>query len=274
MNFVQFNSNQMSKFTLLIACFFLVTFVTVKSQYYEIHCKHFIYGYPKGSPITNDLIIRDSYALSSNDSTKFADWVCYYLDSATISGNVSTSRVWKADPWLEENETLEPDDYDGANSALKTDRGHQAPLANFKGNRDWHTTNYLSNITPQNSKLNQGLWKNLEDLERRIVAVYKEIYVMTGPIYERKMPNLPHADEEHVIPSGYWKIITTPISNDSLLVAAFVFEQTNNTSQKLSDYCISVREIEYRTGLDFFNLLEFNLQELIENERSCDWLYR
>ena len=29
----------------------------------EIHCKHFVYGYPLGAPASNDLIIRDLYAL-------------------------------------------------------------------------------------------------------------------------------------------------------------------------------------------------------------------
>ena len=32
----------------------------------EIHCKHFIHGYPLGAPATNDTIIRECYALSSN----------------------------------------------------------------------------------------------------------------------------------------------------------------------------------------------------------------
>ena len=36
----------------------------------EIHSKHFFYGQPTGTPETNDLIIRDIYALSSNDETK------------------------------------------------------------------------------------------------------------------------------------------------------------------------------------------------------------
>ena len=45
----------------------------------EIRCKHFIYGYPLGTPESNDLLIRDSYAMSTNDETKFADWVCYRL---------------------------------------------------------------------------------------------------------------------------------------------------------------------------------------------------
>ena len=46
----------------------------------EIHSKHFFFGYPYGAPATNDMIIRSIYALSSNDETKFADWVSYQLD--------------------------------------------------------------------------------------------------------------------------------------------------------------------------------------------------
>ena len=30
---------------------------------------------------------------------------------------------------------------------------------------------------------------------------------MTGPLYERPMPQLPNANEVHIVPSGYWKII-------------------------------------------------------------------
>lgn len=257
----------------LIFYIFIIVSPNLFSQYYEIHCKHFIYGYPLGSPTTNDLIIRDSYALSSNDSTKFADWVCYFLDSATISGPSLTERQWKADPWLDDEETLEPEDYRGANEALNIDRGHQAPLANFKGNRDWYTTNYLSNITPQDSKLNRGLWKNLEDIERSIVTRFQNVYVMTGPLYEREMPKLPNADEPHVIPSGYWKIIVVQIRKDDLLLAAFIFDQKQNQSNKLIDYCVSVREIENRTGLDFFNLLKTDLQNKFEINKDCSWIF-
>jgi len=123
-------------------------------QYPEIHCKHFFCGYPVGTPETNDLIIRDIYALSSNDETKFVDWVAYRLDKETVLGNAQTKRIWKKDPWLDDAETLEPPDYKSAHQILQTDRGHQAPLASFKGSKYWAETNYLSNITPQKSHLN------------------------------------------------------------------------------------------------------------------------
>ncbi|MGB1318709.1 MAG: hypothetical protein ACPG5W_10900, partial [Flavobacteriales bacterium] len=66
----------------------------------EIHCKHFFKGYPYGTPASNDLIIRDIYALSNNDKTKFADWVAYRLTMQEVHGDLDVERKWKADPWL------------------------------------------------------------------------------------------------------------------------------------------------------------------------------
>ena len=120
----------------------------------EVHYGMCLHGCPAEVPASNDLVIRDIYILSSNDATKFADWVAYRVTKGTIGP--SKSRNWKADPELSDDETLEPNDYRGAHAALNTDRGHQAPLASFSGTPSWESTNYLSNITPQKSALNQG----------------------------------------------------------------------------------------------------------------------
>ncbi len=72
--------------------------------------------------------------MSTNDKTKFADWVAYRLDKDTLIGDVKTTRKWKADPWLDDNETLEPSDYKGTHKVLKTDRGHiRHHLRHLKG---------------------------------------------------------------------------------------------------------------------------------------------
>ena len=93
----------------------------------EIHCKHFTHGYPLGTPPSNDLIIRDLYSLSSNDSTKFADWVCYRLTPHEVNGSLDLDREWHNDPWLDPIETLEGkpesvDDYEDAHSTHRYDR--------------------------------------------------------------------------------------------------------------------------------------------------------
>jgi len=241
--------------------------------YKEIHCKHFFYGYPAGTPATNDLIIRDIYVMSTNDDTKFADWVAFRLDRKTMDRSIKTSRRWKADPWLDDDETLEPGDYRQAHATLGVDRGHQAPLASFKGSDDWHETNFLSNITPQRSDLNQGPWRNLEEKVRRLVLKGPVVYVMTGPLYERTMPRLPQADEPHRIPSGYWKIIATQAekSADSIRTAGFIFDQETDRTDDVIDRLCSIDAIEAKTGLDFLRDLPDDVEERIEGSIDRAW---
>lgn len=232
----------------------------------EIHANLCLHGCPSGSPATNDLVIRDIYILSSNDRAKFADWVAYRVTQSTIGK--SKGRTWRPDPWLADDETLEPSDYAGANDALQTDRGHQAPLASFSGADNWAATNYLSNITPQKGGLNQSSWSMLEDAVRDLAEKQEidAVYVMTGPLYERNMPPLPGADESHIVPSGYWKIIATQ-GDDDIKIAAFLFDQE---TERRADYCAdsfvtSVRNIERKTGLNFFHALPWTTQDDLEN---------
>ncbi|OGU60128.1 MAG: hypothetical protein A2X64_01185 [Ignavibacteria bacterium GWF2_33_9] len=248
----------------------------IQGQYTEIHCKHFLYGYPVGSPATNDLIIRDIYALSSNDSTKFADWVAYRLDKETLTGPSQQKRKWAADPWLDDNETLEPNDYKDAPKILKIDRGHQAPLANFKGTKVANETNYLSNITPQKSELNQGVWKNLEEKERELTETFDLVYVMTGTLYEKTIPNLPKADENHKVPSGYWKIIAIPFERDisdleQLQIFGFIFDQETPRKDPIEKHLVSINEIEKIAKLDFFNELDSKIQWKLESKPNPNY---
>lgn len=122
----------------------------------RIKSKLCLHGCPAGGPAANVLIVRDIYILSNNGETKFADWAVYRLVRGTGEADTrEATREWRADPWLKPEETLEPADYDGAARKIKVDRGHQVPFAPFKGTPFWPETNYLSNITPQKSTLNQ-----------------------------------------------------------------------------------------------------------------------
>ncbi len=114
----------------------------------EIHIAHCLKGCPTGTPTTNDLIIREVYVLSSNDTTKFADWVAYRVTADTIG--TGSGRNFRADPFLDDDETLETYDYDGAaGPPLNADIGHFAPLVMFKGTPYADLTNFMSNVSPQ-----------------------------------------------------------------------------------------------------------------------------
>ncbi|RLV59517.1 DNA/RNA non-specific endonuclease [Parashewanella curva] len=221
------------------------------------------YGCPTGGVATNQVIERPIYTLSNNAQTKFADWVAYQVTPQTIDGG-SRTRTWRADPQLPENATLEPSDYKGAHATIGTDRGHQVPLASFSNTHYWSTTNYLSNITPQSSDLNQGPWVKLENAVRGAVRNGNSVYVITGPLYEYDFATLPEADEEHFVPSGYFKVVATISNTGWINASGFIMEQT---AGRRDDYCrteVTIDEIEYRSGLNFFPTLASNVENSVE----------
>jgi endonuclease G len=258
--------------------FFTFHSILAQSTIPEIHCKHFFKGYPLGTPKSNDLVIRDLYALSNNDQTKFADWVAYRLTPYEVVGDLDLEREWRNDPWLDENETLEAkpkqkDDYKDA-SSVKYDRGHLAPLASFKGSRFASQANFYSNIVPQKSDLNQGPWRLLEEKTRQIVSEGRTIYAMVGTLYEKEMEEkLPFTDEECVIPSGFWQIVIIPNkTNENVFqVMAFIFEQDTPRNSKVINHLVSIDEIEKRSKLNFFWQLPDTDEKALEAEPNAEY---
>ena len=227
----------------------------------ENHC---LKGCPKGAHVSNRLISRSIYALSNNSRTKLADWVAYRVRMVNVDCKGSRSRVWKTDPDLK-NETLEPKDYKHSNVTLHVDRGHQAPLSSFKCNADWQITNYLSNITPQFSKLNQGPWKELEAAVRKLARSGVESWVMTGPLFEWPMAKLPATKKMHQVPSSYWKIVAVE-NKEGILAAAFYFYQDTPKRANFCDHMRTINFIEDKANLDFFS--DYDDQEVLERSRA------
>jgi endonuclease G len=213
----------------------------------ELHTFHCLHGCPIGAPATNDVVVREIYTLSSNDLTKMADWVAYRVTREAIGE--SGDRDWRRDPWLSEDETLDPKAYDAASGALHVDRGHQAPLSSFSSTPHAADTNVLSNITPQSSALNQGPWVQLENRERDLATrLGVPVHVYTGPLFERMMRPLPSGGLYQRVPSGYWKVIALADGR----VTAFVFDQK---AARRSDYCdarVSLIHVELRSRLVLF----------------------
>ncbi len=218
---------------------------------FEIHNKHWMFGLPTGTDSTNDLIIRDAYALSSNDETKFADWVAYKLTPEETFGNLGLSRPFKKDPFLDDDETLNKADYVGANTVMDYEKGHQAPLGSFVGTHIANQTNYFSNITPQVGAMNGGPWKSLETKVRKRVVDFQEVWVMTGPIFETTMPDLPNTMKDHTIPSSYFKIVYIE-DGSGIRAGAFIMGQDATSASNLEDFIVSIDDVESRSGLVFF----------------------
>lgn len=209
----------------------------------EGHCLAACPSVPRG----DQLVEHTLYTLANDGGTKFADWVAYVVHAEWIASG--RPRNWQADPDVDEADTLEDEDYRGANAAYDYEMGHQAPLQSFGGADEWEEVNYLSNIMPQIGNLNGGRWGALERAERELAReLDRPVYVMSGPLYERRMPALPQADERHRVPSGFWKVVALSDGR----VAGFIFQNRAEEGSTFCDEIVSVSEIERRSRLNLF----------------------
>jgi len=190
---------------------------------FSAQSEHVLFGRPvllvneADAPQTIDLVFREIFELRNNGDNKFADWVGYYLDGSTFGaagqpnyGNdlcINSSRTLEADP-------SDADDYANANN-LGLERAHLADPVSFGNSPNRFDLDLYSNIVPMHEALVPA-WKEFEAVVRAYITRENQpLYVLTGTEYKYEMPNLPGADEDHNVPSGFWKFVlyegdTTP----------------------------------------------------------------
>lgn len=215
---------------------------------------------------TDFLIARPQYALSYNDDTHQANWVSWSYSSED-SGSSGRTDAWSV-------ETALPTGYlrIGTSSfGTGWDRGHMCPSADRTASvADNEFTFRMSNIIPQASSNNQGLWANFETYCRSMAADGSEILIISGPS-EFTGTTLSNGMR---IPGSVWKI-AVKVPDGAGSAASRVDETcrtiallTPNVSSGLGtwqSYITSVEEIEDVTGYDFFTAVEPQIANYLKN---------
>jgi endonuclease G len=155
------------------------------------------------------------------------------------------------------------------------DRGHMAPnyaISTRYGRYAQRETFLMSNIIPQKPNINRYLWKDLEMLAaRRYGRYHHEIWVITGPVYEKPVRQL---ESGVAIPSAYYKILVDQ-SGDEVRVKAFLVQSDCPPYSRIKSQLVSVDQLEELTRLDFFPELSREAQEEVESHpagRLWPWL--
>ncbi|MFZ4482612.1 MAG: DNA/RNA non-specific endonuclease [Chthoniobacterales bacterium] len=217
---------------------------------------------------TNYLIQRAQYALSYNDDTHEANWVGW---SYSLSDDGPASRT---DAWAVEE--LLPSGFlkiGTATFGTGWDRGHMCPSADrLKTTPDNEVTFRMSNIIPQASQNNQGLWNNFESYCRTLAADGDEVVIMSGPAQftGARLAN------QMATPGFVWKIVveipgassTTPANQRATTGARVIAILTPNVNTGLGtwqSYITSVEAIENVTGLNFFTAMDPSVAIYLKN---------
>ncbi len=141
------------------------------------------------------------------------------------------------------------------------DRGHLVPAADMKWSEvAMSETFLLSNISPQNRSFNAGIWENLESTARKWAAKNEHIFIVTGPILQDSLFSI--GENGVSVPQKFYKIILD-LQPPVYKCIAFIIPNAH-TQLDFWHYVVTVDEVESLTGLDFFPLLEDNLQDSLE----------
>lgn len=144
-----------------------------------------------------------------------------------------------------------------------------APAGDFKWSDDamWDTFFY-TNCVPQNTKLNNGSWNTLENKVRSYAKKYGKVYVVTGPIIGQNVNGI-IGENGITVPDLFFKALLI-CNENNYSTAGFVMKNTDEKQQPLESI-VSIDELEVITGLDFFPLLDDDIEKKIESVVNIEY---
>ena len=216
------------------------------------------------------------------DNNKIANrWTCYTMCSKNNASNVTRSNDFKVDTEVEVSPA------DGYTESSTYSRGHLCPSADRLSTKEQNKqTFFMTNMQPQYSNHNSGIWATLEGYVRTKWQPTNS----TDTLYVVKAATIADVTLNNTTSTG---IITTTTDDDgqTLLVPKYFYMaflyytkatndykafaiwtqhlKSNNPSSTAvlnlnGGYIISIDELEKRTGIDFFCNLPDDKEDEVE----------
>lgn len=208
-----------------------------------------------------------NYAMLYDKDNRLAHWVAYPLHAYYL-GSSGRNPDWKYDPAI--GESFQPLLRNGF-GINGIDRGHQIPSADrTKDVPTNKTTFYFSNMTAQNSTLNQGQWGTLEGKVREWTAQCDTMYVVTGAaITTPADPTITYVQDNSgqsvAKPKYYYKALAQLV-NGNYYTIAFKIDNVAPAGN-YNSYRLTVKELEEATSLTFFPSIPLNNKNEIISQR-------
>ncbi|KAL1006417.1 hypothetical protein UPYG_G00072110 [Umbra pygmaea] len=234
------------------------------------------YGYPLAGA---EIRFYTNHTLSYDQARKTPRWVAEHLSYEKLLGKADRKHCkFRPDPSIPEPFTAHNEDYLGSGWS----RGHMAPAGDNKSSQQsMAETFYLSNIVPQNYENNAGYWNRLEMYCRDLAKRFDDVWVISGPLAlpeygvdgKKTVCYKLLGKDDVAVPTHLFKVILVgnkPVSEnlaknqfDGLALGAFVVpNQPIGFERPLTDFQVSLSELEKMSGLVFFPKMEPTTQSL------------
>lgn len=219
----------------------------------------------KGTAPDHQIRRFKNYVVCYRESYEQAEWAAYCLEKEELVKNASRGDDFRADPEITTGSATLTD-----YKKSGYDRGHLAPAADFAFSEEAMSESFfLSNMSPQAPGLNREIWQYLEGQVRTWADRFGKVYVITGPVLEKPAEAYDYIGENQVsIPEFYYKVLLVP-THESLMSIGFIIPN-KKCKDTFWDYAVTIDEVERRTGLDFYSLLDDHLEDKLESEYALE----
>lgn len=211
-------------------------------------CGHTYYGKMPTIKANEIELCHSNYLTAANTSAKTPDWVAYHMYADQVPApDYPRKEYFCPDPCLAPGTRAELSDYKGVFPLYN--RGHMTPAGdNFWEPDSFKESFFLSNMVPQDPDNNGGIWYELEKDVDSWSKKYGDLYVIVGPVFDYQGAKHALMGANQVwAPAGLFKIIYNPHSHQ---VLSFMMPNKPLDPSKLSNYLVSVDDINKATGLD------------------------
>src|SRR5574344_486441 len=229
---------------------------------------------PTSEPFQSDIHDHEvhqynGFELCYREKYEVAEWVAYKLTAADLITVAERTNDFRADTKITTGSAT-PQDY----TRSGYDRGHLAPAADMEwSERSVHDSFLMSNMTPQAPQFNRGMWKELEEQVRLWAETFGEVYVVTGPVLEKKAAAYKHIGADEVtVPEYFYKVLLAQLNDESHTVIGIGFILPPQAcTGPISDSAVTIDAVERRTNLDFFSPLPDPTENTVEAEEQLSY---
>ena len=237
---------------------------------------------PKGTP--SQILNRIGYTTSYNCNTKCPNWVAWHLTSVRTDGPFTRKGVpyYSNDGIVDGIGNVTPEtcrngyfvDLEAKEPRQQLSdwtrdynmsHGHMCPAGDNKWDKAAMNQSFLlTNMCPQDEKLNGGAWKKLEEKCRTWANLYGNIYIVAGPVFnETKTRTL--GEGRIAVPDAFFKVVLCLEGTPKAI--GFLYKN-DSSSQSIKDCVCSVDSVEELTGFDFFNSLPDDIEDVVESDAN------
>lgn len=221
-----------------------------------------------------------NFTLCFDRKSKGAIWVAYPLHSCH-RGSGNRTDDWEYDPKIPTQ--YQPRLYSSYGSYT---RGHQLPSSSRNKTKDINrATFYFSNMTPQTSTFNSGVWAKLEGSVQDNVCS-DTLYVVSGAIFDGQhdssvdVTTTDKSGNVCAVPSHYYKALLRTKSGstgkairsinkaEDLQAIAILMKHVDYSTSLQSSDIISIEELEEITGVTFFPAINDAIEKEVKKQKN------